>query len=127
MKKIPDIIKIASRELRKNMTNSEKLLWEKIKAKKFLWIKFQKQFCLYLFTEDSWLDRYIIPDFYCSKYKLIIELDWNIHDLDEVYKLDKEKEKILNNFWYKILRFRNEEVDSDINEVLEKIKENIYV
>jgi len=35
MKAIPETIKIASRELRKNMTNSEKLLWEKIRAKKF--------------------------------------------------------------------------------------------
>jgi very-short-patch-repair endonuclease len=35
MKAIPDIIKNASRDLRKNMTNSEKLLWEKLRAKKF--------------------------------------------------------------------------------------------
>lgn len=121
MKAIPDIIKNASRQLRKNMTNYEKLLWEKLRAKKFNWIKFQKQFCLYVFTEDSWLDRYIIPDFYCSKYKLIIELDWNIHDLKEIYKLDGAKEKILKKLWYKILRFKNEEVKSNIELVLEKI------
>lgn len=125
MKAIPDIIKNASRDLRKNMTNSEKLLWEKLRAKKFNWIKFQKQFCLYVFTENSWLDRYIIPDFYCSEYKLIIELDWSVHDLKEVYRLDKSKEYIIENLWYKVLRFKNEEIVSDIEIVLEKIKENI--
>jgi very-short-patch-repair endonuclease len=107
------------------MTNSEKLLWEKLRAKKFNWIKFQKQFCLYVFTENSWLDRYIIPDFYCSEYKLIIELDWSVHDLKEVYRLDKSKEYIIENLWYKVLRFKNEEIVSDIEIVLEKIKENI--
>jgi len=125
MKAIPENIKIASRELRRNMTNSEKLLWEKIRAKKLNWIKFQKQFCLYVFTENSWLDRYIIPDFYCSEYKLIIELDWSVHNLKKVYELDKVKEGILKDLWYKILRFRNEDIESDIELVLDKIKENI--
>lgn len=125
MKAIPEILKIASRELRKNMTNSEKILWEKLRAKKFNWIKFQKQFCLYVFTENSWLDRYIIPDFYCSEYKLIIELDWSVHQVDEIYILDKEKEKILESLWYKVLRFKNEEVLDEIEKVLDKIKEYI--
>jgi len=122
MKTIPEIIKIASRKLRKNITNSEKLLWEKLRAKRFKWLKFQKQFCLYVFTENSWLDRYIIPDFYCSEYKLIIELDWSIHNLKDIYDLDKVKEEILKNNWYKILRFRNSEILDDIEKVLEKIK-----
>ena len=95
MKAIPDIIKIASRELRKNMTESEKNLWEEIKARKLNWLKFWRQSPTYVFTEDSWLDRYIIPDFLCSEYKLIIELDWNIHNKKEVYLLDREKEKLL--------------------------------
>jgi len=126
MKKIPDIIKEASRELRKNITNSERILWEKLRAKRFEWIKYQKQFCLYVFTENSWLDRYIIPDFYCSEFKLIIELDWNIHSLKEIYNLDKVKEDILKKSWYKILRFKNEEITNNIDWVLERISENHY-
>ena len=128
MRIIPNIIKEASRKLRKNMTNAEKLLWNELRAKKLNWIKFTRQVPTYIYTENSWLDRYIIPDFLCSKYKLIIELDWNIHDLEEIYILDKEKEKILESLGYKILRFRNEEVFEDMKWVLEiiriKIKEN---
>ncbi len=128
MRIIPDIIKEASRKLRKNMTNAEKLLWNELRAKKLNWIKFTRQAPTYVYTENSWLDRYIIPDFLCSKYKLIIELDWNIHNLEEIYILDKEKEKILESLGYKILRFRNEEVFEDMKWVLEiiriKIEEN---
>ena len=121
MKAIPDILKVVSRELRKTMTKSEKLLWEKLRAKRFFSIKFQRQSPIYVYTENSWLDRYVIPDFICFENKIIIELDWNIHDIDEVYNLDKVKEDILESLWYRILRFRNEEVYSDIEEVLKII------
>lgn len=77
MKAIPDIIKEVSRKLRKNMTEAEKVLWEKLRAKRFLWKKFQRQSPIYVFTENSWLDRYIIVDFYFPELKLIIELDWD--------------------------------------------------
>jgi very-short-patch-repair endonuclease len=126
MKAIPSILKDASRELRKNMTEAEKILWWKLKAKKLWWIKFQRQSPIYLFTENSWLDRYIIPDFICSQYKLIIELDWSIHNIKEIYELDLEKEKILKSLWYKVIRFENEEVFGNIDKVLEKIMENFW-
>ena len=58
-----------------------------------------------------------------DEYKLIIELDWSIHNLEEAYILDREKEKLLIKNWYKILRFENGEVLSSLNEVLGKIKE----
>ena len=121
MKAIPDIIKETARKLRKNMTESEILLWKELRAKKLNWIKFTRQAPTYVFTENSWLDRYIIPDFLCSEYKLIIELDWSIHNLEEIYILDREKEKILEKSWYKVVRFTNEEVFENMEGVLQKI------
>lgn len=120
MKKIPDIIKIASRELRKNMTNSEKLLWEKLKSWK-IWKKFYRQKPIFVLKEDSWFDRYIIADFYSPENKMVIELDWSIHNLTEVYNLDIEKEKLLLKRWFKVIRFKNEEVESDVELVVERI------
>ncbi len=125
MKAIPDILKNASRELRKNMTEAENILWNQLRAKKLDWIKFQRQTPTYVFTENWWLDRYIIPDFICSQYKLIIELDWSVHNLKEIYNLDLVKEKLLQSLWYKIIRFKNNEVFENIDLVLEKIKENL--
>ncbi len=121
MKKIPEIIKWASRDLRKNMTESEKLLWENIKARKLAGLKFWRQNPTYVYTEDSWLDRYVIPDFLCSEHKLIIELDWGIHNRKDIYLLDREKEKLLQDNWYQVIRFKNEEVLNNLNTVLQKI------
>ena len=120
-RKIPDIIKEAVRSLRKNMTDAEKVLWEILRAERFESKKFLRQYPVFVFTEDTWLDRYVIPDFICKKSKIIIELDWSIHNIEEVYLLDREKEKLLEQIWYKVLRFRNDEISNDRENVLEKI------
>ncbi len=121
MKSIPEIIKVASRDLRKNMTEAEILLWENLKARKLNGLKFWRQSPTYVYTENSWLDRYVIPDFLCSEYKLIIELDGSIHNKQEVYLLDGEKEKLLKNNWYKVIRFQNKEILQNLHTVLQKI------
>ncbi len=117
---IPNILKEAARNLRKNMTESEKIIWSEIKNKK-LWQKFLRQKPIYLYTEDSWMDRYIIPDFCSLDIKLILEIDWNIHDLVEIFLLDKEKEKLLKNKWFKVIRITNDEIKNDLNNVIKKI------
>jgi len=121
-RKIPDTIKLAARDLRKSMTEAEKILWEHVKDKKISY-KINRQTPIYLYTEDSWVDRYIIVDFYCAKKKLIIELDWWIHDIQEIYILDKEKEKLLLQSGYKILRFKNKEIFESIDKVISKIQD----
>ena len=120
--KIPDIIKITARKLRKDMTESEKILWKELQNRKLEWKKFLRQSPVYVFTEDSWLDRYIIPDFVCKESRLVIELDWSVHELEDVYRLDREKEKLLVQNWYSILRFTNIEIMNNIANVLEKIR-----
>ena len=117
---IPDIIKETSRKLRQDMTEVEKILWKKLRAKN-LWMKFYRQRPIKVMTENSWLDRYVIPDFYSPNNKIIIELDWSIHNLKDVYLLDLEKEKLLENLWYKIIRFKNQEITENLDLVLQKI------
>ena len=121
MRKIPEIIINISRILRKEMTESEKILWNNLKSKQLKNIKFLRQVPIYVYTENSGLDRYIITDFLCREYKIIIELDWNIHNLKEVYELDKYKENLLLNLWYKIIRFNNEEIHNYLDKSLIKI------
>jgi very-short-patch-repair endonuclease len=108
--------------LRKNMTIAENIFWNNVKAKKFEWLKFQRQNPMYMFTENNWLDRFIIPDFICFEEKLIIEIDGSIHNIPEVLKLDRYKEKMLVDKWYKVIRFKNDEVIENIEKVLEIIK-----
>lgn len=118
---VPNNIVEIWRNLRKNMTYSEKILWNELKNNK-LWVKFLRQNPMYVYTEDSWLNRFIFPDFYCKEKKIIIEVDWNIHNLKEVYELDIYKEKILNKNWIKVIRIKNDDLENNLNLVLEKIK-----
>ena len=104
-----------ARELRKRMTESEKILWEELKTKK-LGIKFRRQMP-FVFE-----DYHFIVDFYCSEKKLIIEVDGEIHDDQEVKGYDKFREEVFKQDDYKIIRFKNEEIINNLEEVLTKIK-----
>lgn len=120
-RKIPCIIKEIARDLRKNQTKSEQILWNNIRYDK-IWYRFLRQRPIYLYTENSWLDRFIIPDFYCDEKKIIIEVDWSIHTIKEVLILDIEKEKLLNKIWIKVLRIKNKDILNNISDVINKIK-----
>jgi very-short-patch-repair endonuclease len=108
------------------MTLAEKILWEEIRRKKILWKIFYKQKPIFVYTENNWLDRYIIPDFVNLEDKIIIEIDWSIHKIKEVYELDKYKEKLLINLWFTILRFTNKEIYNNMNNVIEKIAASFF-
>ncbi|MDA9129137.1 endonuclease domain-containing protein, partial [Candidatus Gracilibacteria bacterium] len=84
--KIPEVIKQAARDMRNNPTASEKKLWEHIR-RDISGFRFLRQKPLYVFTEDSGLDRFVIPDFYCYEKKCVIEVDGDIHKTLEVYNL----------------------------------------
>lgn len=120
----PEVIRGASRKLRNNSTRSEVILWNYLKWKQ-LWYKFLRQSPLYVFTEDCWLKRYIIPDFYCKEKKLILEIDWNIHKFKEISTLDNEKEKLIKQKWLNIIRIKNEEILYNINNTIKTIKNKL--
>ena len=102
-------------ELRKRMTKAELVLWEELRGKRFMDLKFRRQHPI---------DRFFV-DFYCHKYKLIIELDGSIHNLPEVAENDKNREEELRDLGLYILRFTNDEVLVNVRDVLKKIK--IYI
>ncbi|MDD2871507.1 MAG: endonuclease domain-containing protein [Candidatus Gracilibacteria bacterium] len=120
--KVPNIIKQAARNLRKDMTESEKILWENIRRGKILGKIFYKQKPIFVFTENNGFKRYIIVDFVSLTDKIVIEVDGSIHNLKEVYLLDKTKETLLNNLGFKVIRFTNNEIINDIHNVIIKIK-----
>ncbi len=83
-----------------------------LKGRKFLGLKFKRQvvFGPYVY------------DFSCFEKKLIIELDGSQHKLPEEEVKDKVKEDYAKNLGYKILRFNNNDIDGNIEEVLEFIR-----
>ncbi len=108
----PEKIKRA-KELRKNMTPAEKILWEHLRAKRFHNLKFRRQ---------QIIEGFIV-DFYCHSLGLVIEVDGEIHNKQKDY--DTERAKILSAKDLHILRFTNEQVTENIEVVLKAITEKI--
>lgn len=95
-----------SRELRKQMTPAEKILWQHLRAKRFNGLKFRRQ---------QVIEGFIV-DFYCHSLGLIIEVDGEIHDHQQEY--DRHRENVLISRGLNIIRFTNQQVTKDIETVL---------
>jgi very-short-patch-repair endonuclease len=103
-----------AKELRREMTPAEKLLWQEVRAKK-LGVRFRRQQVIQGF----------IVDFYCHKAALVIEVDGDIHDLQK--EEDERREKVLSALGLKIVRFGNDEVVRRLSAVVGKIRELVLV
>lgn len=89
-------------------------LWHEVRANK-LGIRFRRQQIIQGF----------IVDFYCHNSALVVEVDGDIHDLQQ--EEDVRREKALSALGLKIVRFRNDEVVRDVSAVVGRIKEAIAV
>lgn len=103
------------KNLRKSMTPAEATLWRFLKSKQMKGIRFRRQFSV----------RNYILDFYCPKYKVVIELDGAGHFTEEGMKADKERDNYLNSVGILVLRFENELVFKRTETVLEIILETV--
>jgi len=103
------------RDLRQNTTDAEKVLWQYLRKKKLDGLKFRRQHPL---------DKFIV-DFYCNEKKLVIELDGGIHNSKEAKEYDAARTYELKEWRITVIRFRNEEVLGDVENVLKKIREFI--
>ena len=103
------------RLLRMTETPTERMLWKELKG---------KQLEGYRFRQQHGFGPYVL-DFYCPSLRLCIELDGEIHTEDRVKQKDEERTIFLKENRIKVLRFRNEEVEQNINDVLERIKDYI--
>ena len=105
----PELVERA-RELRKNLTPAETLLWKNLKGKKINGFDFDRQ---------KPIDRFIV-DFYCKILKLAIEVDGQSHDFKIEYDLKRQKR--MESFGIKVIRFTEKEVLHDLDNVLTEIK-----
>lgn len=110
----PNLVTI-SRRLRKAQTPWEKKLWMYLKGRKFGGFKFRGQYVLGKF----------VFDFCCFEKKLLIELDGSQHKESIERKNDLIKTGFAHGLGYKVLRFNNNDIDSNIEGVLEIIKKGL--
>ncbi len=110
------------RELRKNQTEAEKILWAHLRNRKFCQYKFLRQHPVCVANHfGKYL--YYIPDFYCVAAKLVIEADGPIHLLKKDY--DRNRDEVLRSLGLNVIRFENEEILNDIDFVLKEIKQHL--
>ncbi len=103
-----------AKKLRSCPTKAESVLWERLKCNS-LGVKFRRQHPIASY----------IADFYCHKFKLVIELDGGYHHNPEQKEYDINRTIDLNYLGIKVLRFKNEEVLTNIDQVINRIKQHI--
>ena len=113
---------LLARGMRKQPTYSESILWQVLRDRRFEGCKFLRQHPVFYRIDKEWVEFFIV-DFYCSKLKLIIELDGPIHESTK--EEDKERDKKLNERGFSVIRIKNEEL-SDIDKVFSELKHFIY-
>jgi very-short-patch-repair endonuclease len=110
------IIQPIRRELRKKSTFGEKLLWIYLR---------RKQVCSERFLRQYSIDFYVV-DFYCPRLHLAIESDGPIHFEDiKTIEYDKERQKYIEDYGIKFLRFLDEELKTNMDRVINSIEEKV--
>jgi very-short-patch-repair endonuclease len=102
-------IKSKVRNLRKKMTEPEKILWSHLRKKKQSGFYFRRQHPYGIY----------ILDFYCFKVNLVVEIDGMIHLSRHAY--DIERTKYLKSSGLSVIRFNNNDIETRIDWVIEKI------
>lgn len=115
--RLRELAKQLCRDLRKRQTDAEALFWQAVRDRKFLGLKFYRQHPL--FFDYLGKETFFIADFFCHERQLVVEIDGKIHD----YRKDHDELRtfIINMMGIAVIRFRNEEIETDIIEVLAKI------
>jgi very-short-patch-repair endonuclease len=112
---VPSASTAAARRLRKNATRVETILWSQLRSKQIEGVKFRRQ---------QPISGFIVDFIACEK-KLILELDGGQHAVS--HEKDRERERLLAEAGYKVLRFWNNEVLENLPGVLETIRNNLLL
>ena len=100
--------------LRKHMTKAEALFWKFLRKRQSDWEhKFEPQVVVHGY----------IPDFYCPSLFLAIEIDGRVHDRKDVKRNDKLRTRRLNKHGVTVIRFRNSDVFSGVQKLLDILED----
>ena len=99
-----------ARELRKNSTKAESVLWQALRNRRLKGLKFRRQHPI---------GHYIV-DFCCPEKKVIIELDGGYHLY--TYEKDQKRQRELESLGYRVLRFWNEDILEDLGAIVQYLE-----
>jgi very-short-patch-repair endonuclease len=98
-----------ARQKRKEPTEAEEALWERLRNRRLSGLKFRRQ---------HGIERFIV-DFYCAEIGLVVEVDGLIHEYQ--HEEDKIREVFIKSQDFQLLRFSNEDVLNNLDFVLNEI------
>jgi len=101
-----------AKSLRQSMMRAETLLWRYLKAGHLDGLSFRRQ---------TSIGAYIV-DFVCHTARLVVEIDGEMHDFKERMRSDERRDAWLASRGYSVLRFANEQVLANLEDVLSKIR-----
>jgi very-short-patch-repair endonuclease len=104
-----------ARELRNSASPAEERLWFFFKGGK-LGVKFRRQ---------AAIGPYIV-DFVCFSQQLVVELDGPQHLEPDALEYDTLRTEWIVSEGFRVLRFRNHELDEDIRGVVERIEQALW-
>ena len=106
----PQLLEFA-KTMRHTATDAENLLWQILRAKRFMNLKFRRQHVI---------APYIV-DFYCHELGLVIELDGSQHGTDDGKEYDTERTKFLEALGLKVVRYWNHDVLNRTEVILDNL------
>jgi len=108
-------LKNLARELRKQHTSAESLLWDLLRNRRLNGFKFRRQ---HQFGD-------YVADFYCHEAQLVVECDGPVHGPNEQWHHDQNRDAYMLSLNVRVLRFTNDEILRDPERVLIKIEQHL--
>lgn len=109
--KIDPVLLEFAKTMRSNATDAENLMWQILRNKQFMSLKFRRQHVIKLY----------IVDFYCHELGLVIELDGGQHNTDDGKDYDAERTKFLEALGLTVVRYWNYDVLNRMDIVLDEL------
>jgi very-short-patch-repair endonuclease len=106
-------LKPIAREMRKEHTQAERMLWERLRRNQVAGLPFRRQFPI---------ERFIV-DFYCPAAKLAVEVDGPIHQYNQTE--DRIRTEYIEAMGIRLIRFTNEEIFTKISTVIDQITHEV--
>jgi very-short-patch-repair endonuclease len=111
-----------ARDLRKSPTPAEKVLWQRLRKKAICNQKFLRQVVMRYEVESN-RSGFFIVDFFCPEQNMVIEVDGDIHQRQEKY--DRARDHKLKNLGCLVLRFTNDEIFFNMDNVIQTITNHL--
>jgi very-short-patch-repair endonuclease len=110
-----------ARELRRQLTPTEKMLWQALRARKLEGYKFLRQHPI--LVDDNGRESFVVADFYCAEAKLVVEVDGAVHENRQ--EQDRARDMAAGLRGYRVMRIAAQDVHDHLPMVLVRIRREI--